>query len=426
MPWTFLAVSLLGALFTWNAHHPRTGGSKLGLPSFLFGWLTGELAIHHIAWQALASAIFIWGGALDAWPGWLGLLVTLGSWWGLLRLLTVARQSEGTMEQALREGLGDTYAAGLARWPLTPELPRGRLALPLWLTDPAVQVTRNLRYADGAGRRHLLDVYAPRAGTEHAPVLLQIHGGAWIMGEKREQARPLMNHMAARGWVCVAINYRLSPKHRFPAHLLDIKLAIRWIRDHIHEFGGDPDFLVATGGSAGGHLSALTALSANDPEYQPGFEDVDTSVRACVPFYGIYDFANRYGQLGWEGMSKFLGERVFERPFAEDPQAFRKASPVERVHPDAPPFLVIHGDADSLAPVQESRSFVQVLRESSKSPVAYAEIPGAQHAFEVFHSPRTHRVVQGVERFLAYVYTRYQDGSGAPGKASGPQLEPGA
>ncbi|MEE2702561.1 MAG: alpha/beta hydrolase [Myxococcota bacterium] len=424
MSWTLLAVSLLGALCTWNAHHPRAAGSKLGLPSFLFGWLTGELAVHHIAWQALATALFIGGGALDGWPGWLGLLVTLGSWWGLLRLLPVARQSQVAIERALCEGLGDRYAAGLTRWPLTPEPPRGRLALPFWLTDPAVQITRDLRYADGAERRHLLDVYAPRAGTEHAPVLLQIHGGAWIMGEKREQARPLMNHMAARGWVCVAINYRLSPKHRFPAHLLDIKLAIRWIREHIHAYGGNPDFLVATGGSAGGHLSALTALSANDPEYQPGFEQVDTSVRACVPFYGIYDFANRYGQPGWEGMSKFLGERVFERPFAEDPQAFRKASPVERVHPDAPPFLVIHGDADSLAPVRESRVFVQALRERSKSPVAYAEIPGAQHAFEVFHSPRTQRVVQGVERFLSHVYARYRDGSGSPGAASKPRLEP--
>ena len=140
-----------------------------------------------------------------------------------------------------------------------------RLVNPFHFRHPDVRVVRDLRYADGAGKRHLLDVYVPRGGTSGAPVLLQIHGGAWTIGHKRQQALPLMNHLAARGWVCVAANYRLSPKATFPEHLIDVKLAIRWIREHIAEYGGDPRFLAVTGGSAGGHLTALAALTANDP-----------------------------------------------------------------------------------------------------------------------------------------------------------------
>ena len=94
---------------------------------------------------------------------------------------------------------------------------------------------------------------------------------------------PLMYHLAARGWVCVAANYRLSPRATFPDHLIDVKRALAWIKRHGAEYGADPDFVVVTGGSAGGHLAALVALTANDPEYQPGFEDVDTTVQALRP-----------------------------------------------------------------------------------------------------------------------------------------------
>ena len=86
-----------------------------------------------------------------------------------------------------------------------------------------------------------------------------------------------MPHLAAQGWVCVAINYRLAPRDPFPAHIVDVKRAIAWIREHIAEYGGDPSYLAITGGSAGGHLAALAALTPNDPAYQPGFEDADTS-----------------------------------------------------------------------------------------------------------------------------------------------------
>ena len=98
---------------------------------------------------------------------------------------------------------------------------------------------------------------------------------------------------------------------------------------------------------------------------------------------------------------------MIKKRFADEPEAFRRASPTTRVHAESPPFFVVHGTHDSLAPVQEARSFVTALREVSREPVVYVEVPGAQHAFEVFHSLRTRHIVSGVDRFLAWVYSRY-------------------
>ena len=97
-------------------------------------------------------------------------------------------------------------------------------------------------------------------------MLLQVHGGAWILGNKEQQGIPLMQHLAAKGWVCVAINYRLAPRDPWPAQVVDVKRAIAWIREHIAAYGGDPDYIAITGGSAGGHLTALAALTPNDPD----------------------------------------------------------------------------------------------------------------------------------------------------------------
>jgi acetyl esterase/lipase len=410
MPWLFLVVTLIGAWFTFNAYVPQRRTGPLVLPSFFAGWLTSELSAHHFAWQLAATLFFVWAGALRAWPGWVGLGITLASWIGLLALGRIAKRAASVVETALQDALGPGYAdailAAQAERLAAPD-PRGRHLIPFLLFDRRVRVTRDIPYASGAGRRHQLDVYAPRLGVRDAPVLLQVHGGGWVIGNKREQALPLMNYLAARGWVCVAANYRLSPRATFPDHLIDLKRALRWIRENIAQFGGDPRFVAASGGSAGGHLSSLLALTAGDPEYQPGFEGLDTSLRACVPFYGVYDLCGRYGLQAQHGVDSFFARLVMKKRFADEPDAFRRASPMHRIHVDAPPFFVIHGSHDSLASVEEARQFAKLLRETSKAPVAYAEIPGAQHAFEVFHSQRTTHVTRAVGRFLGHVHSQY-------------------
>jgi acetyl esterase/lipase len=237
--------------------------------------------------------------------------------------------------------------------------------------------------------------------------LLQIHGGAWVLGSKNEQGLPLMHHLAARGWVCVSADYRLSPHATFPEHLIDLKQAVRWIRENGAEYGADPDFIVVTGGSAGGHLAALMALTANDPRFQPGFENVDTSLQGCVAFYGVYDFTNRHGVWPHPGLHELLERQVMKASLQEDPQLYEMASPLSQLSPDDPPFFVIHGALDTMVPVEEARLFCRSFRERVKAPLVYAEIPGAQHAFELFPSLRSIYVIQGVERFLDWLTSQY-------------------
>ena len=242
----------------------------------------------------------------------------------------------------------------------------------------------------------------PPLPGEARPALVQIHGGGWVVGDKREQGLPLLNHMAANGWVGFNVNYRLGPKHHYPDHLVDVKTAIAWIRERADEYGIDPGRVAVTGGSAGGHLAALVGLTAGDPRFQPGFEEADTSVMAAVPFYAPFDLTDSAGHHGPEFV-RFLERYVLGGRFDDHPERFISYSPYERIHPDAPPFFVLHGDLDTLVPVADARRFVARLREVSRAPVAYAEIPGAQHAFEVVHSPRTNQAVESVRVFLDHV-----------------------
>ena len=162
-----------------------------------------------------------------------------------------------------------------------------------------------------------------------------------------------------------------------------------------------------TGGSAGGHLAALVGLTGNDPEYQPGFEDVDTRVQGAVPFYGVYDFVDRHRDLHHRGLRELLERSVLKAAPAEEPEAWDRASPLARVSSDAPPFFVIHGTADTMAPIASARRFAAVLREKSASPVLFAELPGAQHAFELFYSLRTHYALEAAERFCQTLHRTY-------------------
>ncbi len=205
-------------------------------------------------------------------------------------------------------------------------------------------------------------------------MLVYFQGGGYFSGGKRREGRALLHRLAARGWVCASAEYRLRPSAGFEDHLHDAKRAIAWAHEHAGEYGADAGTLVCSGSSAGAHLTAISALSPGDPDLQPGFEGDDTSVTAAVCFYGRY-----YGR----------GEDEWPRstPLGYDASA-------------APPFLLVHGDLDNYAPVEDARDLSAHLRQGSTRPVAYAELPGAQHAFDRFHSVRYDAVVDGVEAFL--------------------------
>jgi acetyl esterase/lipase len=411
--WLLLGLATPGAVLAFTALVP---GRRLGwgnLAWFAAGFLVAELAVFNALLGAAIAAGLSAAGALEAWPGRVGLALVVASCLALVVVQWRARTTGPRLEDALRAGLGDDYRTRVPPERLTAvDAPIGEeLLRPFRFGEPRVEVLRDVRYS-ALHERHRLDLYRPRRKVLDAPVLLQIHGGGWQLGDKRDQALPLLYHLAARGWIVAAINYRLCPKVRFPAPLIDCKRALAWLRAHVARYGGDPSCVVVTGGSAGGHLASLLALTANVPELQPGFERIDTSVAACVPFYGVYDFLDRDGVRGDGGaMTRWLAAKVMPCTPAFDPHLWDLASPTAQVHADAPPFFVLHGTYDSLATVEEARLFVQRLRATSRAPVVYAELPAAQHAWDLVHSVRAEHSVRAVARFAEWVHARRRAGT---------------
>jgi acetyl esterase/lipase len=401
MPYAYLGVTLLGAMAVLLAYHPIRR-EPLTVLSFVCGWICGEVSLQNIVWQVAATVVFGLYGAFSGWAGWLGLAVAIVSWGGLVGLAVSGHRASRVVNAALDEVRSSDFPVSTERtkptwgrwWRVTQAIP---------LKSRSVQRTSNLDYWGDGIKRHRLDVYRSKlTPPSGAPVMLYVHGGAWVIGEKREQGKPMMYELVARGWVCVAINYRLSPKSVWPAHIVDVKRSIAWVRDHIAEYGGDPNFIAISGGSAGGHLCALAALTPGDPAFQPGFEDADTHVDAAIPFYGVMDMtgspegSGRYGN----GLLEMLEKSVMKTTIAEHPEIFEQASPTLRVNDEAPPFFVIQGANDTLVPVDVARTFVEQLRAVSKAPVAYGELPLAQHACDVLASLRCQATTAGVAAFL--------------------------
>jgi len=377
---------------------------------FFAAWLTGELALVHLVLQVAVTALLAFTGVFADPLAQAGLGIFALCWLGLVYLHCQAMETPRYLGAALRRGLGEDYRAEIPparQRQLCDSIEARHWLQPFRFGRNGVRRHSNVSYGE-AGKRNLLDIYHPREPREGGfPVLLQVHGGAWIIGEKQQQALPLMYHMAQRGWLCVAINYRLSPKAAFPAHIIDVKKAIGWVREHIRDYGGNPDFIAITGGSAGGHLSSLAALTPNREAWQPGFERVDTSLQAAVPFYGVYDFQDRFNVRPKMSMEDFIAAKVMQCTREENPELWASASPLDHINEDAPPMFVIHGTHDSMVWVEEARVFVSALQAVARRPVAYAELPGAQHAFEVFHSVRTDHTINAVGHFLEWSHARW-------------------
>ncbi|HWH28007.1 MAG TPA: alpha/beta hydrolase [Mycobacteriales bacterium] len=400
----FLVVAAMSALGVLNALRP-VRWTPLLLGSFFWAWLVAELAPQAVVVTLLWTLGFVLLGGLGGWQGAVALGLVAFSVLGLLRLI---RESERA---------ADVADAALAAWPdappgqdpdedVEPTSVVRRFFVPLSFRHPDVERIVDVRYGEEHGRQRL-DVYRRRDRPTGCPTLLQVHGGGWVIGDKREQGRPLMLHLATRGWVCFAPNYLLSPRATFPDHLVDVKRALAFVREHGQEYGADPGFVVVTGGSAGGHLAAMAALTPNDPQYQPGFEDVDTSVQGCVPYYGVYDLVGETGTKAARLRTRHLLERIVFK--TRDEAAYAAGSPIVRASPEAPPFLVVHGRNDTLVPVEEARLFVERLREATDAPVLYLELPGTQHAFDVFPSIRSSHVVRAVGRFCEMVRRRHAE-----------------
>ncbi|MEQ0745034.1 esterase LipC [Mycobacterium tuberculosis] len=278
-------------------------------------------------------------------------------------------------------------------------------------TPPVCGALRHRRYVHrrrvlyGDDPAQLLDVWRRKdMPTKPAPVLIFVPGGAWVHGSRAIQGYAVLSRLAAQGWVCLSIDYRVAPHHRWPRHILDVKTAIAWARANVDKFGGDRNFIAVAGCSAGGHLSALAGLTANDPQYQAELpEGSDTSVDAVVGIYGRYDWEDRSTPERARFVD-FLERVVVQRTIDRHPEVFRDASPIQRVTRNAPPFLVIHGSRDCVIPVEQARSFVERLRAVSRSQVGYLELPGAGHGFDLLDGARTGPTAHAIALFLNQVH----------------------
>lgn len=380
-----------------NGRWPRRHNRVLQIPSFFLSWFATELAFPWLLLNGWRTARALRRGEHRTSAG----------------KAAVAAQvvAAGAAASFVIEGrrTDEQFAAALAPWLTREELDDRPHSVRLGAWVPLLYGgrkrrlrTRNIAFTPSDGPRVSLDVYQPVEAMQPCvkrPALVQIHGGAWIVGDKREQGVPLLNHMAANGWVGFNVNYRLAPRAKAPEQLIDCKRAIAWIREHAEEYGVDPDFICVTGGSAGGHLAALCALTANDPYFQPGFEDADTTLQAAVPFYGAYDMTDT--SLMIKGYREtFLEPYVFGSKFSAGPEPFERYSPIRHVRPDAPPMMLLHGTRDALIPIEAARPFAAKLGDVSESAVVWVELDGAQHAFDIFPSPRCVRTIEYVERFL--------------------------
>ena len=376
-------------------------------------WLMKAKPADHLLAASIASASLpVIGKHLEP----LGALAAMGVWGyrQMPELLSATAKSlfepgnceVRRQERDLTHSVSDAALRGVVpAADLAIDWPAPEKAPPLW---KAFEHRRNIhrtavRY--GPLPSQLLDVWRPKKlPVEPAPVLLFVPGGAWVHGSRLLQGYALMSHLAEMGWVCLSIDYRVAPHHPWPAHITDVKTAIAWARANVDKFGGDRDFVTIAGTSAGGHLAALAGLTINDPALQGDLpEGSDTSVDAVVGIYGRYDWEDR-STVERARFVDFLERVVVKHRIANHPDIFRDASPIARVHSEAPPFLVIHGSGDSVIPVAQARSFVDELRKVSRSVVSYVELPGAGHGFDMIDGARTGSMATAIRLFLNQIH----------------------
>ncbi len=364
MPFGYLTTTTLMAVLTvFAVAPPRPAHSSPSNVSYWLGFLINELPFVAFYWLLASTVLAAVEGDLSSPIGLIALGIAVLASVGLAVVVRRGLRAGPTVESALQ---AVDPAAQLPRRPALAPL----LFAPFSVRTGSVERIANIEYGD-AGKWNLLDVYRHRAHPTGCPVLVHLHGGAFRGGRKNKEARLLLYRLASHGWVCISANYRLGPSARFPDHLVDAKRVVAWAREHGNEHGAAAEIVVA-GSSAGANLAAMLALTPSDPKLQPGFEHADTSVAAAVCLYGYY------GSYGGDASL---------------------SSPLARIHADAPPFFVAHGDRDTIVLVEDARAFVAALRNVSTSRVVYAELPGAQHSFDLFRSPRFERVVEGIEVF---------------------------
>jgi acetyl esterase/lipase len=359
-------------------------------PTFTF-WLLSVAASEWGHWLALVALMLL----LLGWPvsrrtrlllG-LPLLAVLLLMLPLLRAVPVATALPAQLEAAFG-------APVRIQTTDTPARPHPLVLPDLWLgiAAPPLQAER-VTYIERNGQPLTLDVYLPPATAQPAPGVLVIHGGGWQSGDSTQLAT-LNRYLAARGYVVAALNYRLAPRHPFPAARDDVQAALAYLRTHATELGLDAERLVLIGRSAGGQLALLVAYTAEDP-----------TIRGVVALYSPTDLPFGYRHPtnpavldSRELLAAYLGGTL-----AEAPDVYAAASPITFVSPTTPPTLLLHGARDDLVLVEHSDRLAARL-EQAEVPHMLLRLPWATHGCDAnFSGPCGQVSTYAIERFLAAV-----------------------
>jgi acetyl esterase/lipase len=258
-------------------------------------------------------------------------------------------------------------------------LARRRLRAVMGIDVRRIRIERNVVFGRGGEVELTLDLAMPREGAGSFPAVVLLPAGGW-----QQWARPLMHEgilegLATRGYVTAEVWHRLAPAAKFPSQVEDCKAAVRWLRANAQRYHIDPDRIAALGASSGGHLACMLGLTgpADGFEGNGGQPAQSSRVQAVVDLFGIADLTD----FPWRDQKqKGLLLPFMGMTYAEDPDLYRKASPVEHVHAGAPPFLIIHGDADPAVPVEQSRRLAEKLKAAGVS-AELIVVPGAGHAW---------------------------------------------
>ncbi|WNN92069.1 alpha/beta hydrolase [Gloeocapsopsis dulcis] len=245
-----------------------------------------------------------------------------------------------------------------------------------------------------------MDILHPKISTQLMPVLVWIHGGAWRSGDKKEGLKHLVS-FARQGFFCASIEYRLSHEAIFPAQIQDCKCAIRFLRAHAREFHIDPHHIGVWGVSAGGHLAALLGTTHHIQEFEGsgGWENYSSCVQAVCDWFGPTDF------LRINDSPRKIDFTPAGSPEAaligglieENQEKAAKVNPITFVSKEASPFLIVHGDNDSLVPLNQSQLLFDALQKADVE-VTLEVIKGGKHGNEKKFGSRA--LSQKMEKFF--------------------------
>ncbi|MCK6548864.1 alpha/beta hydrolase [Myxococcota bacterium] len=400
--WVYAALAVLLTATTIATLRPRIVGPLLAPATAITGMVVEWFVPQILAIAAAVSAVALYLGAWSSPLGRAALAAHVVCGLLLARYLQRLHRCRPVLDGRVVDDADEPFAlrsTASSRGAIVSWIPSLT-----WRTRSMldVEVVRGVVFREVGGVKLRLDVYRPRSRTAPLPIVMYVHGGGWVVGTRR-QSRFMMYELAAAGFAVFSISYRLAPRHPLPLATEDVKAALAWVRAHAKEYDADGARVAVIGGSAGGHLAAMLALTQNDPSFQPGFEDADTSVSGAVIFYGPAELTRVFEVEPHFGWARYLEQLVFRQRFRDAPDLFRRHEPVAHVRADAPPILLVHGELDVLVPLAISRRFAEALSSAGAESVHLLEIPWAHHAFELFPTPVHQRAVRVVLRFLAWV-----------------------